>query len=207
MHAQPIGQPEVVIRRATPEDAAVCGQICYDGFSAINAKHGFPCDFPNPDVALGVSATIFSSPGFYGVVAEYGGRIVGSNCLDERSVIAGVGPITVDPSAQNLGVGRKLMQAVIDRANQHGAAGIRLVQAAFHNRSLSLYATLGFDIREPLACMQGTPRERTVPGCIVRPAKASDVDACNALSRRGWAVCWSQRFSTGRAYQTHAHCC
>jgi hypothetical protein len=117
-------------------------------------------------------------------VAEIEGRIVGSNALDERSIIAGVGPLTIDPDAQNLGVGRKLMQAVIDRANQRGAAGIRLVQAAFHNRSLSLYASLGFDVREPLSCIQGRPRERTVPGCHVRLAQAADLDACNALSRQ-----------------------
>jgi hypothetical protein len=41
---------------------------------------------------------MFSHPGFYCVVAESEGRIVGSNCLDERSAIAGVGPITVEPS-------------------------------------------------------------------------------------------------------------
>src|SRR6202035_1335128 len=110
--------------------------------------------------------------------------IVGSNCLYERSVIRGVGPITIDPDAQNLGVGRKLMQAVMDRANELGAPGIRLVQAAFHNRSLSLYTSLGFDIREPLSCMQGRTVERSIPGCAVRPAKHDDADACNALSRR-----------------------
>ena len=127
---------------------------------------------------------MFSSPDFYCVVAESAGRIVGSNCLDERSSIRGVGPITIDPSVQNLGVGRKLMQAVMDRANERGAAGIRLVQAAFHNRSLSLYASLGFDIREPLSCMQGRTLERTIPGCTVRPATLGDVEACNALSLR-----------------------
>jgi hypothetical protein len=127
---------------------------------------------------------MFSSPGFYCVVAEVDGRIVGSNCLDERSVIRGVGPITIDPGAQNLGVGRRLMQAVMDRANERGAAGIRLVQAAFHNRSLSLYTSLGFDIREPLSCVQGRTTEKTVAGCVVRQARAEDADACNALSRR-----------------------
>jgi L-amino acid N-acyltransferase YncA len=104
--------------------------------------------------------------------------------LDERSVIAGVGPITVDPRVQNRGAGHKLMQAVMDRARERGAAGIRLVQAAFHNRSLALYTRLGFDIREPLACLQGRPVERTVAGCAVRPAETVDVDACNALSLR-----------------------
>lgn len=177
-------QPEVLIRTATPEDAPACGQICYDAFSAINAAHGFPSDFPGPEVTTGLLSTMFSNPYFYCVVAERGGRIMGSNCLDERSAIRGLGPITIDPGAQNLGVGRKLMQTVIDRANHRGAPGIRLVQAAFHNRSLSLYTALGFDIREPLSCMQGRTRERSIPGCVVRPAKPADADACNALSRQ-----------------------
>ena len=167
-----------------PEDAPSSGQICYDAFSSINAAHGFPCDFPGPEACSSLLSIMFSSPGIYGVVAEIDGRIVGSNVLDERSVIRGVGPITIDPGAQNLGVGRKLMQAVIDRANERGAAGIRLVQAAFHSRSLSLYASLGFDIREPLSCMQGRTLERGIPGCAVRPATPGDADACNALSLR-----------------------
>jgi GNAT superfamily N-acetyltransferase len=180
----PKTEPNLVLRRAVPDDSLACGQICYQAFSAINGAHGFPCDFPGPEAAIGVLSMMFSNPGCYCVVAEHEGRIVGSNCLDERAVIAGIGPITVDPGAQNLGVGRSLMRAVMDRANEKGAAGIRLVQAAFHNRSLSLYASLGFDIREPLSCMQGRTLERSVPGCAVRPAQAADLDACNALSRQ-----------------------
>jgi predicted N-acetyltransferase YhbS len=180
----PKTQPEVVVRVARPEDAPAGGQICYNAFSTINATHGFPCDFPGLEATTGLLSTLFASPGFYCVVAESDGRIIGSNCLDERSIIRGVGPITIDPAAQNLGVGRKLMQAVMDRAKERGAPGIRLVQAAFHNRSLSLYTSLGFDIQEPLSCMQGRTLERSIPGCVVRPAKPDEAEACNALSRR-----------------------
>jgi len=127
---------------------------------------------------------MFSNPGFYCVVAESEGRIVGSNCLDERAAIAGVGPITVDPNVQNRGVGRALMEAVLGRAEARRAAGVRLVQAAFHNRSLSLYAGLGFDIREPLSCIQGKCRERELSPCTVRPAESADLEACNVLARR-----------------------
>lgn len=177
-------QPEVVVRVATQDDSSVCGQICYDAFSSINKGHGFPCDFPGPEVTTGVLSMMFSNNGFYCVVAEIEGRIVGSNCLDERSIIAGVGPITIDPQTQNSGVGRKLMQTVMDRASARRAAGVRLVQAAFHNRSLSLYTSLGFDIREPLSCLQGRTVERSIPGCVARPAHLADLDACNALSNR-----------------------
>src|ERR1700704_5667816 len=123
----PKSAAEVVIRAATPQDSPICGQICYDAFSRINAAHGFPCDFPGPEASTGLLSMMFSSPGLYCVVAEVDGRIMGSNCLDERSVICGVGPITIDPGAQNVGVGRKLMQAVMDRANERGAPGVRLV--------------------------------------------------------------------------------
>jgi predicted N-acetyltransferase YhbS len=176
-------QRRLVVRQATADDAPACAQILYRAFSTINAAHNFPCDFPDAEAPVGMLAFMFSQPSFYALVAEADGRIVGSNVLDERAVIAGVGPITVDPEAQNLGVGRTLMQAVIDRANQRGAPGIRLVQAAFHNRSLSLYTTLGFDVREPLTCLQGRTRERNLPGCAVRPAQFADLEACNALAR------------------------
>jgi len=171
----------VAIRRATPADADVCGRICYEAFAGISGQHNFPPDFPAPEVAAGLLAMTFSHPKFYCVVAEVDGRVVGSNCLDERNPIAGVGPITVDPAVQNSSIGRMLMQDVLDRARTRGVAGVRLVQAAFHNRSLSLYAKLGFDAREPLSVMQGSPRTKIVEGCAVRPAVESDVEACNGL--------------------------
>jgi predicted N-acetyltransferase YhbS len=173
---------KVIIRRATAGDAAVCGQICFDAFNTINRSHGFPSDFAGVDVATQFISTLFSHHEFYCVVAEIDGRIVGSNCLNERSTIAGVGPVTIDPQLQNRGAGRLLMQAVLDRARVSSAAGVRLIQAAFHSRSLSLYASLGFDIREPLSCMQGRTTQRTVPGCAVRPAQSTDMNACMALA-------------------------
>jgi predicted N-acetyltransferase YhbS len=177
-------QPGVVVRAATPDDTAVCGRICYEAFSNISSAHGFPCDLPGAEAAVAVLSMMFAHPGFSCVVAEAGGRIVGSNCLDERSVIAGIGPITIDPGIQNLGTGRMLMQAVLDRASQRGAVGVRLVQAAYHNRSLSLYSRLGFDIREPLSCLQGRTVERSITGCLIRPAEPADLAACNALARQ-----------------------
>ena len=177
-------EPDVTIRTATVADGPACGQICYDAFFTISSAHGFPCDFPGPQASTGVLSMMFSTPGFYGVVAESGGRIAGSNVLAEQAMIQGIGPITIDPRLQNARIGRWLMQAVMDRAKRNNAAGIRLVQAAFHNRSLSLYTSLGFDIREPLSCMQGRTRERSIPGCVARSAHPADEAACNALSRR-----------------------
>jgi predicted N-acetyltransferase YhbS len=175
---------ELVIRHATPDDAAACGRICFEAFSTLAHKHNFPPDFPGPEIPAHVLSTMFSHPSFFCVVAEQGGKVIGSNCLDERTPIAGVGPITIDPSTQNRNVGRQLMRSVMERAKEKKFAGVRLVQAAYHNRSLSLYAKLGFVVREPLACMQGQAIQRLLPGYQVRPAGHSDLPACNDLCLR-----------------------
>jgi predicted N-acetyltransferase YhbS len=174
----------IALRSAAPADATECGRIIHAAFAAIAEQHNFPPDFPSAEVAAELASRVIASPGFYGVVAEEDGHILGSNFLDERSPIVGVGPITVDPAVQNHGVGRRLMQAVIERAAARQAAGIRLVQDSFHNRSLSLYTKLGFVTREPLSVMQGAPLGLRLAGYNVRPAAPEDMAACNALCRR-----------------------
>jgi predicted N-acetyltransferase YhbS len=117
------------LRPGTREDAAACGLIDFEAFKSISSQHNFPWDFPSVEIATAVVTMMLSNPGFYSVVAEIEGRVVGSNFLDERNPITGVGPISVDPALQNQTLGRQLMQAVMERSSQRGFAGIRLVQA------------------------------------------------------------------------------
>ena len=126
----------VEFRVGRPGDADACGRICYEAFGAIASTHGFPNEFPSVRAATSVLDVQLKHPSFYSVVAEVDGKVVGSNFLDERSPIVGVGPVTVDPATQNSGAGRRLMENVMERAAQRKFAGVRLVQAAFHNRSL-----------------------------------------------------------------------
>ena len=171
----------VITRRGNLADAKACGRICYEAFGAIASQHNFPSDFPSVDVATDLMTMLLSHPRFFGVVAELDGVVVGSNFLDERSLVAGLGPITVDPRTQNRRIGRTLMQAALDRATERGFPGVRLLQAAYHGRSLALYTTLGFLPREAIACMQGRPIGTSSPSYPVRPAVESDVEACNRV--------------------------
>jgi predicted N-acetyltransferase YhbS len=174
-------QTNTQIRRATREDIDVLGDICYRAFCAIAEQHNFPHEFPAPEAALGVVRSMITTVGFYGIVAELNGRVAGSNFMDERSTIAGIGPISVDPEVQNSGAGRAMMQHMLDRVAANRLPGVRLVQTAFHNRSFSLYAKLGFEIREPLSVMIGTPIKESIPGYEVRAATDADVAACDRL--------------------------
>jgi hypothetical protein len=76
------------------------------------------------------------------------------------------------------------MEAVIERARERGIASVRLLQAAYHTRSLSLYTKLGFEAREPLSVMQGPALALRMAGRDVRAARAADVAAANALCQR-----------------------
>ena len=172
---------DVKVRPGTLEDAESCGRICYDAFATLAAAHGFACDFPSPAAATGLVSALLAHPGIYAVVAEADGVVVGSNFLDERAVIAGVGPITVDPKIRDGSVGRLLMVSVLERAAARDKAGVRLVQAAYNTRSLALYAKLGFDVRETLACLQGPALHTHFDGFTVRAATDDDLGACDRL--------------------------
>jgi GNAT superfamily N-acetyltransferase len=172
------------LRRGNSTDAAAAGGICYHAFRTLAEAHNFQPDFPNPEVAAGLLSVLLSHPGVFDLIAEIDGKIVGSNFLDERNPISGVGPVTIDPGVQNDGVGRALMEAVIRRSEERGSAGIRLVQAGYHNRSLALYLKLGFEAREQLACVQGTAVGKAVDGHAVRPATENDLPECNRLCFR-----------------------
>ena len=174
----------VSMRRAAEADAIAIGRICYEAFKVIAEEHNFPPDFPSPEIAAGFLSTLVAHEGFFDVVAEIDGTVAGSNFLDERNPIGGVGPITVDPSLQNERVGRSLMQAVLERSRERGFAGVRLVQAGYHCRSLALYLKLGFEARELLACLQGPAIGEGVSGCDVRPATRADIPGCGALCFR-----------------------
>lgn len=175
---------DVTVREAVDGDWREAGRICYEAFATLADRHGFPHDFPTVEAASGPIRWLINHPHVYGVVAEGDGRILGSSFLDERSTISAIGPVSVDPTAQDHKVGRRLMSAMLDRAAERRAPGVRLVQISYHNRSLSLYAKIGFDVREAFGVMYGPPLGLAMPGYDVRPATADEEAACNALCLR-----------------------
>jgi GNAT superfamily N-acetyltransferase len=174
----------ITVRAAVDDDWVDAGRICYEAFATLADCHGFPHDFPTVAAASEPIRWMIGHPRIYGVVAESDGRVIGSNFMDERGTISAIGPISIDPTAQDRGVGRLLMDAAIERWRLSGAPGLRLVQIAYHNRSLALYAKLGMDVRETFAAMHGEPIRTSMPGYDVRRATPADEAACNALCLR-----------------------
>ena len=187
---------DVEIREMTPDDCAECGRILYAAFLDIAERHGFPPDFPSLEASRGLMGFIQSSS--YGVVALRDGRILGSNFLKEGDPVAAVGPISVDPEIQESGIGRVLMEAVIERGRRSQA--VRLVQDAFNRTSMALYASLGFDVRDPLVLLSGLPRAATASesaGTRVRRLAEGDLDACAALCQRVHGITRTSELRSG----------
>jgi hypothetical protein len=51
-------------------------------------------------------------------------------------------------------------------------------------RSLSLYGSLGFDVKEPVAVIAGEPSSRLADAVEVRALEEDDLDECEALCKR-----------------------
>ncbi len=173
------------MRSGKIKDAEALGQICYDAFKTISEAHNFPPDFPVPEAAIGIMSMLLSNPAVYSVVTEDGnGKLIGSNFLWEFDAVAGVGPITVDVNVQNSSYGRAMMEDVIRRSDEQGHPSVRLVQGAYHNRSLALYTKLGFDTVEPLSAIQGSPLGLKVDGYKVRKMTTADLEGADAVAFR-----------------------
>ena len=174
----------VTLRKATVDDAVACGTILFAAYADLAARHGFPPDFDNVEEAIEVSRLLLNKPAIYGIIAEdRNGKIVGCNYLDERDCVWSVGPLTVDPHSQGLGVGRRLMEDIMERGR---GRDIRLLTDGYNTASIPLYASLGFDIKEPLFLFEGHPQ---IPashntGTIVRLMTQRDIEPCVALCRK-----------------------
>jgi GNAT superfamily N-acetyltransferase len=167
------------IVRMRPEYLPQVVPIVFEAFRNIQEHHRFPLDIPSVEVAGMMMQSFALRPDMYGVVALLDGKVVGSNFTQISDPVSGVGPITVDVSQQAHGVGRALMQNIIDWSLANHGPMVRLVQESFNMRSISLYTSLGFTAVEPLVLMEVKPAEREDP--TVRKLTAADLPACDAL--------------------------
>ena len=172
----------VEIRRATHQDIDACARINYEAFKGISDRHKFPTDFPTLDFATEITDILIHSPSYFDIVAENSGEVVGCGFMDERNPIRGIGPVSVDRTFQGKGTGRQIMKALLEQGKE--AAGIRLVQESFNLASLSLYISLGFEVKEPLVLMEGMFRSPPHYDFEVRPLSSEDIDECQALCNR-----------------------
>ena len=146
------------IRSIEQADVEACGNVGYQAHMGISSAHGYPSEQPSIEFAVSMIRTLLASPNSWGALAEREGRILGSIFLHvfPPSPVAAIGPLTVHPTAEG-GVGRALMDMVLDEARKRQLDQVRLVQSPSHIRSFVLYTKCGFTLREPLLLMHKNP--------------------------------------------------
>jgi len=172
----------IALVSAEPQHTPEIGRICFEAFKEIHDRGCGTRDLPTVEIAQQVLGMLVEREDFYSVSALDNGRPVGSNFLSLMDPVAGVGPVTVDPSYQGQGLGRILMQDVIEYAHRNNIEQVRLMQDSFNVASLSLYASLGFDVKVPVAFMQTAPSAEADNS--VRPITEPDLPAIEKLSER-----------------------
>ena len=170
------------LRPAVDADAGECGRIIHAAFKDVDERHAFTPGFSSEEHATNVARLFIGLASIHSIVAEDEGRLLGAVFLDQGDPIKSIGLIAVDPASQRRGVGRQLMQAALDHAGD--ARGVRLIQAAFNTHAMGLYASLGFEVKEPIVSMIGQPRSLPPAGVTTRPITSTDLESCAALCRR-----------------------
>jgi GNAT superfamily N-acetyltransferase len=144
--------PEITIRRAVERDCDTIAEL----LAALSAEIGYP------DPAAGKAAALRRhgfglAPLFRALLAEYGGRVLGTAVyFPEFSTLRGkpgvyLQDIYLRPEARATGLGRRLLGAVLRDAAEWEAAYLRLAAHEGNADALAFYARLGF---------QTDPRER-----------------------------------------------
>lgn len=171
---------KIQIRPASPADIEACGRIIFESFREVSKEHNFPSDFPSVKSATQLAGLFIKDSLVLSIVAENDGSVIGCNFLHERHPIRSVGPICVDPDFQGNGIGRKLMEEVLNRAK--GFPGIRLIRESLNTISRSLYISLGFEEKESLVLVNGRPKNPVFQqGIDVRPLTLGGENLCAEL--------------------------
>lgn len=170
---------ETILRSTTPADVAICGNLLYESFKEIADRYGYPSIYPSRELPIGFADMAIAHPLCFGAIAEKDGEVIGVAFMDERNAIRAIGPVAVRTDSQSAGTGRKLMEALLARGRD--ALGIRLCQESYNLASLSLYAKLGFEVKEAFMLTNGRLQSQPDPNVEVRPLQVSDLEECAQL--------------------------
>lgn len=173
----------VTVRQMQEGDVPRVGAIMVAAFNAVFHQHGYPAPFSSLGVGTSLALGYLRLEPATCFTAIRDGVIVGSGFLHPRGDTAGVGPITVDPDAQDRGTGQKIMDTVLEAGQR--CPSLRLVQDAFNVVSFPLYSKLGFEVRGVVAALVGQKIRETPPADIeIQDWQTADIEPLSELDTR-----------------------
>jgi GNAT superfamily N-acetyltransferase len=173
-------------------------EALYKAFNVWYAQHGWSGDFfgGSPDV-YGIFYDIYKdiSPGCSVCAVDSStGKVMGSCFYHPREHHVSLGIMSVHPDYWGRGVGKALVDHIIDYVESNGYKSLRLLSSAMNIDSFSLYNTSGFVPRGMYNDMVLRVPEAGLSVSLhhegrVRPAVLDDVPAMAALEMEISGIC------------------
>lgn len=132
------------IRTLKPVDIEATAALLYGAFERLASAHGFPAPWASEARARGLLERYRESATGRVLVAEEGGVVVGVGAVRLRGEVATLGPIAT--YIQGRGIGGALLDELLSRADEAGAAAQRLYVDAWNPAAYALYAGRGFGV-------------------------------------------------------------
>jgi GNAT superfamily N-acetyltransferase len=176
----------LTIRPPNVDDINPCGRIMYEAFSMINERHGFPnLEVPTEESGKQFVKFYIKNRHYYGVVAELDNKVVGSIFIDEHNPeVFGWTIMGVSQDAQGKGIGKRLSQEMVERCKI--APGVRFLQHTFNTKTIGIYTSLGYDVRELVALLSGKPKTEIPSNVEIRRMSVQDLDECAHLCKKNY---------------------
>lgn len=175
---------KLTIRPPTLADIDPCGRIMYEAFKMINEVHGFPnLEVPSEEAGKQFVKFYIKNCYYFGKVAELDNRIVGSIFIDEHNPeVFGWTIMGVSSDVHNKGIGKRLLQEMVERCKI--APGVRFLQHTFNTKTIAIYSSLGYDVRELVALISGNSKTAIPSHVEIRRMTVQDLDECAYLSKK-----------------------
>ncbi|HKA87406.1 MAG TPA: GNAT family N-acetyltransferase [Haliangiales bacterium] len=172
------------VRPLRRDDVAAAGQLLHDAFARVGQAHGYGAPWPTPEDAAALCArSLDEEP--EGALAAVDGVLVGAGFVRRRGETATIGPLAT--SVWGRGIGGKLLDELIARAEAWGCLAVRLFQDAWNPMSFALYAGRSFAPVDVAAVLERPPG-KVAPGgsrgLEIVPFEPRDLPEVMALDHR-----------------------
>jgi GNAT superfamily N-acetyltransferase len=136
-----VSQPKVSVRLAGPDDAAEISRVLLGAFTVIRGHYTDEAFLVVTPIVKVVESRFAEGPMW---VAELGAKIVGTVSLTTEPEGFYLRSMAVLPTAQKLGVGRMLLDALHEHAASTGIERIFLYTLPFQSGARAMYEKHGY---------------------------------------------------------------
>lgn len=156
------------------------GQLVVNSFNVHYAKKGYEkyMPFSGHDATLFFDVYAHISKGYnFAAVDTETDKLIGACFYHPREYHVGLGVMAIHPDYMGLGIGKRLVEEILNFTKRNGYKSLRLVGSALNIESFSLYNRMGFIPRQVFHTMMiNVVDDYSFDHSQIRKAEIKDID-------------------------------